>query len=127
MNAETKERLQRAAERLNRVSDALNESIEEIEDRLQQSNVGVTVWLDVMIDGERFELGYTKLDKRWRIAVRADGETNPLTNVSRGVRVVLVGHIEPMLEALVVRLEELTLQVQAATKKIEVVANGLGA
>jgi len=81
--------LSASAKKLNRESDSLNDLIERLEATLQKINVGIEVWLDraplesetiedeAPNDDELYEkeieerqLGFTKLNSGWRLAVR---------------------------------------------------------
>ena len=81
--------LSASAKKLNRESDSLNDLIERLEATLQKINVGIEVWLDheplesETIEDERLngdelyeaeteesQLGFTKLNSGWRLAVR---------------------------------------------------------
>lgn len=67
--------LSAVASDLNSVSDQLGKSIAEVDDALKKLNLGVSVW--VTIEGNedppfywREDLGYSKLDGKWGIALR---------------------------------------------------------
>jgi len=83
--------LSASAKKLNRESDSLNDLIERLEATLQKINVGIEVWLDdAPLESETSEdeapndhelelyekeieerqLGFTKLNSGWRLAVR---------------------------------------------------------
>lgn len=83
------------AEKLNKATDDLNQTINGIEAKLAAVRVGVSVWLDSLLDEKRsfeeveapngeyrtarmrsgWNLGYTKIEDAWRIAAkRCEGE-----------------------------------------------------
>ena len=79
-----------SAAKLNEKSGRLNDAIADLEDRIQQTGVGVSVWLhrdltnpghvpllhrsevdhDGVLQTRAWSLGFTKIDKMWRIAAR---------------------------------------------------------
>lgn len=71
------------ASRLNRESDSINSTIQDIQDRINELNLGLEVWLEdsplILEDGppalgrtfrNGLWLGYTKIGDKWALAVR---------------------------------------------------------
>lgn len=74
--------LQSTAAKLNETADAVNASLNELERRLVDSGVGIEAWVPLPgIRGralnESFQFGFTKIDGKWRAAVRLHREGQP--------------------------------------------------
>lgn len=152
------ERLTRAAERLNKASDELNEVLDSFDDQLQQAGVGITYWLghnggdplysllgdrsprtgqdenEVVTEG--WMLGYAKVDKQWRVAVRQamyirfveNSEDSPgwkfdspaiaLRDAPRAIRVEAAPLLEELANELVAVMEQYAGGVEAAKKLV---------
>lgn len=144
---ETLDELTKVAAALNRESDELNAVIEDFEEQLESAGVGVSVWLnenyaldesdwDEDYDPDRDTswrsahaklLGYTKIDGKWRIAVkdvtlrkgdaraRSGSEEveilvgrqpiTPLAQASRAVRVEAAAHFETLAKVLTMQMK----------------------
>lgn len=148
---ESLNRLTVVAARLNAETDDLNEVIREYERQLAEANVGVTAWVGPLIDEEivqrdhhphgetireGWELGYTKIDREWRIAVRRAslasgffqgdeeceyqepaapwGDPIPLQSAPRQVRLQAAGMFEKLLNELTRAAEQGIKAVQGA-------------
>lgn len=140
----TMEKLATAAKTLNRKSDELNAVIEEFEQALETAGVGVTVWLDRLLDrsaptssdgeytAEGWQLGYTKLEGKWRLAVREATEVSvsgnfnedadlrdtqpaiPLANAPRVVRMQAAGYFENLALGVTMTLESYATSIDEA-------------
>ena len=130
---EALDRLAAAANRLNQASDRLTESIEILEDQFAKFGIGVPFWYgEDQMNFERYLvcvetkgasvtgwcLGYAKIDKRWRIAVKhvkvsddtgkviyKSEEPVPLASAPRAMRVLTIEHFPGLISAMTTKLE----------------------
>lgn len=136
--------LSAAASKLNKVMDDLNKALERIEGDILRTGVGVTVWLNVDLLGsgvppdqsvDYWQLGFTKIQNRWRIAVRrmettrdrSDPETQswrqarpalPLASAPRQVRLKAPPHLEALIEELTDTANRLLERVESAKRSL---------
>lgn len=111
-------RLQAAAAALNQESDRLNALIDDFEESLVDSKVGVSAWISgefTHADG-RWQLGFMKLAGIWSVVVREgeDGKPTPLKTAPRAVRVGALELFGELVEELTRRAEGLHRAVSAA-------------
>jgi len=107
---------------LNTETDALTERIEQFEDDLRRSNVGLEAWCP--IPGSNQQLGYSKLDKNWGLALRPASQEDTtvphaLRHSPRHVRVAAVECFDDLLDALTQNAQELLDATVAASKKLK--------
>jgi predicted nucleic acid-binding Zn-ribbon protein len=111
-SVEKLEQLAQIAEALNRETDNLKDTVSELEKRLGKMNIGATVWLERLLEWSdegndtAYELGYTKIKDKWRIAVRVKGEEGselPLSKAPRLVRAIALRHLDELLDLLTER------------------------
>lgn len=131
---ETMAELAAAAEMLNAKTDQLNALIDDFEEALEKTNVGVTVWLEGMIcekplgrtDVQGYAIGYERCDGKWKVTVRAEGrnaegETTmaapviALSSAPRIVRVEAVKRFEELAQNLTAKAKEYAVSIDAAT------------
>lgn len=94
-----------ATRELNDVSDELNELFEEIEDVLVQAGVGVEVF--GRADATHGALGFCRIEKTWKLAVRrSDASVQPLLDSSRDTRVALAPQLEVLVGLLLERVQQ---------------------
>lgn len=119
-------RLAQLGQQLKAETEKLNSRIRQYEKSLDRMRLGVSVWLDDVIgDAEElrdggFQLGYTKVRDKWRIAARrvqvrlqgdeqvveqADDGPVPLSKASRLVRLRSLGSLDDLVEKLTERVE----------------------
>jgi hypothetical protein len=134
---ETLGTLASVAAQLNAASDEVNAIVEDFEEELEAAGVGTTLWLlpllessvpETHYDHEReiewvsakgIQLGYAKVDGKWRAAVRdvtimhdggnrelRDARTpTPLANSPRPIRIEAVARLENLAEALTEKMK----------------------
>lgn len=137
-----------AAAKLNSKTDELNEVIGEFEEDLEKAGVGVTEWLTLLLDetdskfdphDETFsksgwELGYAKVEGKWRLAVRQvflksrlgrfddditsrhSDKTLALTNAPRVVRMQAAELFENLATAITLRMNEYVAAIEEAKR-----------
>ena len=102
------------AQEIEAASDGLNEILEQIEDRLAQAQVGLTIE-GVSMDDSDCELGYGKVGSKWVLTFReaeakAPSNANPshpLLKASRRIRQKSLVVIPELLRRVVARQDEL--------------------
>jgi hypothetical protein len=140
------------AAQLNASTDGLNETILAVEKGLADARVGMTVWTSTglcetpfQLDRDRnqrffdyWDLGYTKIEDAWRIAVRrmrayvineehdereemALDDAIPLSRAPRVVRVEAADHIDVLLNNLAVALRGYIKSVERARALIPLI------
>jgi hypothetical protein len=100
---------------LDEATEALNQALCDAEDILAQINFGVSV--DVLLEAEPMRhLGF---HKGKLVVISPGGEINPVTSVSRRLRVLVPARLRELYEALVEESKTQTKSVQAATEIAE--------
>jgi hypothetical protein len=108
-------------------SDKLNARILELENDLEDAQVRVWMWLEerLVVDDHEWRLGYRRLHRLSRVvAARRIGtgepplfdDAQPLGDTPRSVRVVLVPHLDKLLDALHERTQAILDDARRAVK-----------
>jgi hypothetical protein len=129
-------RLSASAPDLNSASDGLNNAVAGLEQALQKLNLGISAWITISSgdnpdNGYHWsrELGYSKVAKKWGIALRAttgldctdtedDSEEWPFAEAPRWMRVEAVGKIPDLIEHLVSQVETTTKHLRKKTVEV---------
>jgi hypothetical protein len=110
--------LSAAAAELNAVSDALGQTIVQLDAALKKLNLGISTWVVVVGDDDHnlnfwsHQLGYTKIDDRWGIALKTvsgnhgypeeiEREEWFFNEAPRALRIEAIGEIPALLEQLI--------------------------
>jgi hypothetical protein len=133
--------LSAAAADLNAVSDELGKSVQELDSALKKLNLGVSVW--VTITGSEDEnqnywnddVGYTKIDGKWGIALRSvSGNLNwdqykeeawLFNDAPRSLRLTAIGKIPELLKQLSADAAEMTKQIKGRLAEVQEVASAV--
>jgi len=97
--------LKAVAADLKHESDSINEIIASVEAQIVASNIGLEHWIELEYDdlvGPVTELGWAKVNDRWRLAVRLVGtyRTKELASVSRSMRIRALSRLSKLIEEL---------------------------
>ncbi len=126
-----------AAIDLNTASDELGEAIAVLDAALKKLNLGISAWLQLSGNEDPYggdwwsrDIGYTKIRDRWGIALRGrkGNCNNPQFDQSeewlfnegpRWLRIVAVGKIPELLEALLKQAEDTTKKIKGKTAEAQ--------
>jgi len=109
------EQLTEASAALSRESDELNAAIEDFEERLEPA--GTEVWLLDTLLG--YQLGFSKVDGRWCVALRHEGSVTALLKAPRKLRVEAAARFEDLASLMLKRVNELRAGVAAAKQLVK--------
>lgn len=122
------------ATHLNQVSDELTKPIETLDAELKQLGLGISAWIIIHHDRSEYtdcwyseELGYTKLNNRWGIALRtSSGDYNDPENDTchewhfadspRSLRIKAVDHLPALLDELSEEAVKMASAIRAKTE-----------
>lgn len=123
--------LKAAAQRLNRVSDVLAKSVVDLDAQLKELHLGIPAWVLLEHvtnkgtgDSRRHELGYAKVGGKWGVAIKttsmnlnesADSMQDErwlFADSPRQLRMLAIGRLPLLLEALTKAADELTAEIQ---------------
>jgi hypothetical protein len=114
----------RGAKELNDIADKATTELTEVEDRLVKCGVGTEVWIDgIRADDDSYKFGFSKVDGQWGLAVKSDcgtvcgkvlGFSDPrlIRSATRDERIIVVKHIDVLLQAVNESLSEILNSIQ---------------
>lgn len=134
--------LSSASQTLNEASNKLTEQIKQIEESLGSYNLGIVTWVDLRKTTEEIDpsvpqihrverLGYSKRNGKWALYASSsveefeDDESWLLRDAPRDLRILAVDAIPRLLEAMVAKAKELTVEVTSKTERAKTIAQSL--
>jgi len=115
LTKEFSRRLQRTTSELNNATDNLRARVEVLEGSLQKIGPGVSAWIQLP---SGVELGYTKMNKGWRLCIKQKEQTWEFNEAPRQLRFESVDSIPLLLEQLLTNVEKL---LELATSRVSLV------
>jgi Alcohol dehydrogenase GroES-like domain len=100
------------------------QGIDAVEKRLGDTGVGLTVWVPTgRVDGGyQQQLGYTKIDGKWRLAIQTTSmlsEPEPLAQMSRETRIAALDLMPQLIKALSDKVNEELRKAKGELEKIQ--------
>lgn len=123
--------LAEAAQQLNDARDDLNESIAKLDKVLQKLNLGVRAWSSVFENQElTIAVGYDRVANGWGIIIaKTDTHTHSewrFAHAPRELRMMVIDHIPALLGVLERKAQEKLVEVTAAVKTAQIIAENFG-